>query len=220
MVRSVGRSMLLSAPVALAFGLLLSGSPWTMATIEGQSSGQPSTARGEWWHYTADLSGSRYSPLDQINGSNFNKLEIAWRFKTDSLGPFQEYKLEGTPLMIGDTLYTTGGTRRSVVALDARTGELKWVHSLREGKRAAMSPRQLSGRGVLVLDRRSRRQPRRLRHHRLSSRRTECRHWAAGRLVRAERRPRHQTGRGLRQRVADQSGVGRDRHPRDADHRR
>src|SRR5262249_48506089 len=40
------------------------------------------------------------------------------------------------------------GTRRSVVALDAKTGELKWVHSYREGKRAAIAPRQLSGRGL------------------------------------------------------------------------
>jgi quinoprotein glucose dehydrogenase len=50
--------------------------------------------------------------------------------------------------MVGGVLYTTGGTRRSVVALDARTGELMWVHTMREGKRAAMSPRQLSGRGL------------------------------------------------------------------------
>jgi len=45
-------------------------------------------------------------------------------------------------------LYTTGGTRRSVVALDGRTGEVIWTHSLREGRRAAIAPRQLSGRGV------------------------------------------------------------------------
>src|SRR5437867_1473704 len=108
----------------------------------------PSTANGEWPHYTADVRGSRYSPLDQINASNFNKLEVAWRFKTDMLGPRPEYKLEGTPLMIGGVLYTTGGTRRSVVALDGKTGELMWAHSLREGKRAGIAPRQLSGRGV------------------------------------------------------------------------
>jgi quinoprotein glucose dehydrogenase len=102
----------------------------------------------EWASYSADIRGSRYRPLDQINTSNFNKLEIAWRFKTDSLGPFPEFKLEGTPLMVNGVIYTTGGTRRSVVALDAKTGELIWAHSMREGKRAAASPRQLSGRGV------------------------------------------------------------------------
>src|SRR5205814_10507549 len=110
--------------------------------------GQPSTANGEWPHYTADLKGTKYSPLDQINAANFNQLEVAWRFKTDNLGPFPEYKLEGTPLMVKGVLYTTAGTRRSVIALDATTGELMWSHSIREGKRAAVAPRQLSGRGV------------------------------------------------------------------------
>jgi quinoprotein glucose dehydrogenase len=94
------------------------------------------------------MRGTRYSPLDQINGSNFNQLEVAWRFKTDNLGPRPEYKLEGTPVAIKGILYTTGGTRRSVVALDGRTGEVIWTHSLREGRRAAVAPRQLSGRGV------------------------------------------------------------------------
>ena len=108
----------------------------------------PATANGDWPHYTADMRGSKYSPLDQINASNFGTLEVAWRFKTDMLGPRPEYKLEGTPLAISGVLYTTGGTRRSVVALDGKTGELIWAHSLREGKRAGVSPRQLSGRGV------------------------------------------------------------------------
>jgi quinoprotein glucose dehydrogenase len=75
-------------------------------------------------------------------------MEIASRFKTDNLGSFPEYKWEGTPVMVNGVIYTTGGTRRSVVALDAKTGEVIWTHSMREGKRAAVSPRQLSGRGV------------------------------------------------------------------------
>jgi quinoprotein glucose dehydrogenase len=109
---------------------------------------QPSTKNGEWPSYTGDIRGTRYSPLDQINAANFNQLEVAWRFKTDSLGTRPEYKLEGTPLMVKGVIYTTAGTRRSVVALDAKTGELMWVYSLREGNRAAIAPRQLSGRGV------------------------------------------------------------------------
>ena len=112
------------------------------------ASSQPSTKNGDWPHYTADNTGSRYSPLAQIDASNFSKLEVAWRYKTDNLGPRPEYKLEGTPVAIKGILYTTGGTRRSVIALDGKTGEVIWTHSLREGKRAAVSPRQLSGRGV------------------------------------------------------------------------
>ena len=113
------------------------------------ATGQPSTKNGEWPMYTADLRGSKYSPLDQINASNFNKLEVAWRFKTDNLGPRPENKLEGTPLMVKGIVYTTGGTRRAAIALDARNGEMKWMYSLDEGERATRwAPRQLSGRGL------------------------------------------------------------------------
>src|SRR5712692_428597 len=119
-----------------------------VAWIAVGASGQSRAKDGEWPTYNADLAGTRYRPLDQINATNFNDLEVAWRFKTDNLGPFPEYKLEGTPLMVNGVIYTTGGTRRAVVALDAKTGEQLWVHAEHEGDRAANSPRQLSGRGV------------------------------------------------------------------------
>jgi len=108
----------------------------------------PSTEHGEWPVYHGNLAQHHYSPLDQIKADNFSGLEVAWRFKTDNLGTQPEFKLEGTPLMVGGVLYTTGGTRRSVVALDAATGELLWMYGLKEGVRGAASPRQLSGRGV------------------------------------------------------------------------
>src|SRR6188474_3925670 len=141
MKRTVFRLVL---PAAVVAATLFTTHP----SLVGQSSPMPSTKNGEWPMYTADLRGSKYSPLDQIDANNFNKLEVAWRFKTDNLGPRPEFKLEGTPLMVKGVIYTTGGTRRSVIALDAKTGELIWQHSLREGKRAAVAPRQLSGRGV------------------------------------------------------------------------
>ena len=111
-------------------------------------SGAQSAKKGEWPTHGADLASTRYKPFDQIDASNFNKLELAWSFKTDNLGTRPEYKLEGTPLMINGVLYATAGTRRSAVALDAATGELLWVHGEREGARGAASPRQLSGRGL------------------------------------------------------------------------
>ncbi|HKD47760.1 MAG TPA: PQQ-binding-like beta-propeller repeat protein, partial [Rhizomicrobium sp.] len=120
----------------------------TLGTAAAQNTGQPSTAKGDWPLYFADPSGSRYTPLDQINASNFNQLQQAWHFKTDNLGGRPEFKLEGTPLEINGTVYTTAGSRRDVIALNAKTGELKWVYGLDEGTRAAVAPRQLSGRGV------------------------------------------------------------------------
>ena len=139
------RRVLVYGALAAAFAVSL---PKMTVRLTGQAQGQPSTAKGDWPYYTADVKGSRYSPLDQINASNFNQLEVAWRFKTDNLGTRPEFKLEGTPLAINGILYATGGTRRSVVALDGRSGELRWVYSLREGARAVAAPRQLSGRGL------------------------------------------------------------------------
>src|SRR3954469_559429 len=138
----------ISRLAACAAVLALLGGAALMPRVSGQARPAAGTRVGEWTHYAADARGTRYAPLDQINAANFNKLEVAWRFRTDNLGPRPEYKLEGTPLMIKGVLYTTGGTRRSVLALDARTGELMWTYSLREGNRAANAPRQLSGRGV------------------------------------------------------------------------
>jgi quinoprotein glucose dehydrogenase len=110
--------------------------------------GQAGTVKGEWPTYGGDLGHTRYAPLDQIHSANFNQLELAWRFKTDRLGPRPEYLFESTPLMVGGLVYSTAGTRRAVVALDAVTGELMWMHSEQEGARGDAAPRQLSGRGL------------------------------------------------------------------------
>ena len=135
------------ASIVLALGVL-------PAAVAGQPAGDEpayrtlTTEQGEWPSYGGDAGHTRYSPLDEIDASNFGDLEPAWRFGTDNLGPAPEFKLEGTPLMAGGVLYATGGTRRTVVALDAATGELLWMHREDEGERAAASPRRLSGRGL------------------------------------------------------------------------
>jgi len=135
--RSIRTSLLLLSAVA------------SSAVSQGATVRPPFTTKaGEWPSYTGDTRGSRYSPLEQINAANFSTLEVAWRFKTDSLGPRPEFKLEGTPLMVGGTLYATGGTGRAVVALDAVTGARLWVHREDEGERGAAAARPLSGRGL------------------------------------------------------------------------
>ena len=77
-----------SVPRAAAAGacLLLA----TTAVVIGQAGAK----NGEWRTYGGDLGHTRYSPLDQITAGNFNKLEIAWRFKTDNLGPKREFQLD------------------------------------------------------------------------------------------------------------------------------
>ncbi|MEP7308417.1 MAG: PQQ-binding-like beta-propeller repeat protein [Acidobacteriota bacterium] len=117
---------------------------WATLPLVGQN-GAP---KGDWRNYGGDLGNQRYSALDQITAANFKNLEIAWRFKTENLGPRPEFNLEGTPLMANGVLYATAGTRRSVVALDGATGELLWVHGEQEGPRGTGAPRVLSGRGL------------------------------------------------------------------------
>ncbi|MGD0136143.1 MAG: pyrroloquinoline quinone-dependent dehydrogenase [Bryobacteraceae bacterium] len=111
-------------------------------------SAQSGAKNGEWRSYGGDLGNTHYSSLDRINAGNFSKLQVAWRFKTDNLGPRPEFNFEGTPLMANGVIYSTAGTRRAVVALDAANGELLWVHGEHEGARGTAAPRQLSGRGL------------------------------------------------------------------------
>ncbi len=129
-----------SASLVVAFGALL----WTTGPVRGQAGAK----NGEWPTYGGDLAHTRYAPLDQISAANFSNLEVAWRFKTQNLGPRPEFNFESTPLMVNGKVFSTAGTRRDVVALDGATGELIWMHSEREGPRGAAAPRQLSGRGL------------------------------------------------------------------------
>ena len=106
----------------------------------------------EWRTYGGDLASTRYSPLETINGENFSELELAWEFDTSSFGPGPEFNFQSTPLMVNRTIYTTAGSSRDVVALDARTGEILWMFRIDEGERAANAPRRFSGRGLTWWD--------------------------------------------------------------------
>ena len=119
-----------------------------LASTDAGLVGQVRSRDGEWSTYGGDLASRRYRPFDQINRDNFKDLEVAWRFKTDALGPRPEFNFQSTPLMVNGVLYTTAGTRRAVVALDAATGEMLWMHREDEGKRGEAAPRKLSGRGL------------------------------------------------------------------------
>ena len=92
-----------SAALLVAFALILSTAPRLPGqNIQNVQNAQAlrGTAGGEWPTYGGDLGHTRYAPLDQINAANFSKLEVAWRFKTDNLGPRPEFNLESTPLMV------------------------------------------------------------------------------------------------------------------------
>lgn len=116
--------------------------------IAASAAAQLGAPNGEWPTYGGDLGNTRYSALDQIDATNFNDLRVAWRFKTDNLGPAPEYTFQSTPLMVDGVLYTTAGTRRAVLSLDAATGESLWMYRIDEGARGRAAPRQMSGRGL------------------------------------------------------------------------
>ncbi len=138
------------APKAKAGAYVLTTLALSAALIAGGAlaAGAEDGVNVEWPTYAGNWDASKYRPLDQINASNFNQLEVVWRFKTDHIGNRPEFKLEGTPLEIGGVIYATAGSRRGVIALDASNGELLWVHGEHEGARGAAAPRQLSGRGL------------------------------------------------------------------------
>ncbi len=117
---------------------------WGLLVAAQSMDAQAGATNGEWRTYGGDLGNTHYSPLSQINAQNFSKLEIAWRLRTDNFGPRRDYNLEATPLMVNGIVYSTVGTRRFVVAVDAATGELLWTHVDREGLRGEKGPRQTS----------------------------------------------------------------------------
>ena len=107
------------APRAKAGAYVLTTLALSAALIAGSAlaAGAEDGANVEWPTYAGNWDASKYRPLDQINASNFNQLEVVWRFKTDHIGNRPEFKLEGTPLEIGGVIYATAGSRRGVIAL-------------------------------------------------------------------------------------------------------
>ncbi|HEY0930325.1 MAG TPA: PQQ-binding-like beta-propeller repeat protein [Gemmatimonas sp.] len=118
----------------------------------GTSTAQPGkplergNAYGEWRHWGADQWSTRYSPLEQINATNFDSLQVAWEWKGGAFGKDEYYRT--TPLYANGRLFTVASTRRVATALDPSTGETLWMYRLDEGIRWQKAPRQFAGRGV------------------------------------------------------------------------
>jgi len=106
------------------------------------------SAGPNWATYGGNLASHRYSSAEQINKDNFKNLRIAWRLKTDFLGPTPDNLYSATPLYVNGVLYTTAGTRRAAIALNPGTGEMLWMHTEDEGPRGDAAPRRGAGRGL------------------------------------------------------------------------
>src|SRR6476661_4874806 len=105
--------------MAVVGGLLASGGFLAYAT---QSSAKQGAALvrgnkpGEWRYWGADAWSTRYSALDQINASNFDSLQVAWKWDASSYGDDEYYRT--TPLYANGRLFTVATTRRKVFAID------------------------------------------------------------------------------------------------------
>ena len=169
----------------------------------GQTVTSIGTAKGEWPTYGGNLASMRYSPVDQINADNFNKLEVAWHFNTEALGPRPETQLQGTPLMVNGIIYATAGTRRAAVALDGDGRDDLDAQRERGQARRIRAASAVRPRPV-VLDRRQGRRPHPLRHARLSDGRPQREDRREGFDLRREGHDRSEAGR----RSGDGSGHG------------
>src|SRR5215471_20326241 len=133
----------------IAAALLALTAAGVMVNLSGQAPPPQGDRSGDWTYYGGDARNWRYKPFDQINASNFSSLQVAWRFRTDNLGPNLDFNLGATAIEVNGVVYAPGGgMRRSVAAIDAATGTLLWIHQEDEGLRAQFAPRVGAGRGV------------------------------------------------------------------------
>ncbi len=105
--------------------------PAVLVACLGAATAQQGTKNGDWRHYGGDHGATHYAPLDQVTKDNFDTLAIAWRWKTvdDQLADktqFKPFHFRPTPLAVNGTIYLPTGLCQ-VAAVDAGTGETKWV---------------------------------------------------------------------------------------------
>lgn len=110
----------------LCLGLIACGQSSDDTTIESTAvaveTPQEVILPSEWPKHGLDDREQRFSPLDQINVANVEDLGLAWSFDM-----YTGRGIEATPIMVNGTLYVSGSWSM-VYALDATTGELKWVY--------------------------------------------------------------------------------------------
>ena len=83
-----------------------------------------------WLTYGGDFSSQRYSALTQITPANVKDLTLQWAFQQRSTEKF-----ESTPLVVDGVMYLTQAPN-DIVAIDAVTGELKWLYSYSPSREA------------------------------------------------------------------------------------
>jgi quinoprotein glucose dehydrogenase len=112
----------------------------------------PSTAT-QWMSYGGDKASSKYSPIDQIGADNFNRLQVAWTWRsaeeeiTKANPDLKTWVWESTPLMVNGVLYVSTSLSQ-VAAIDAATGNTFWVYDPETWKNGTPSNNGFVHRGV------------------------------------------------------------------------
>ena len=107
----------------------------------------------EWSSYGGDKAGSKYSPLAQIGRDNFNRLRVAWTWRSPDeelakANPhLRTWVWEATPLMVDGGLYVSTSLSQ-VAAIDAATGKTRWVYDPETWKGGTPSNNGFVHRGV------------------------------------------------------------------------
>ncbi len=105
----------------------------------------------DWPEYGGNKGGLRWSPLDQIHAGNVDRLEVAWTHRSGDVSDGSDgttrTSFNVTPLVVGDTLYYCTPFNR-VFALDAETGEERWVFDPGQQMRKIEGPYNRVCRGV------------------------------------------------------------------------
>ena len=103
------------------------------------------TVDGDWAVITGNLAGQRYTELTQINPSNFADLEVAWEYDASHLGSVNARSI---PIYVDGMLINVHSENRTVVAIDAGTGEELWTYTEPPTFRWEYSMRKNHGKGV------------------------------------------------------------------------
>ena len=97
-----------------------------------------------WLTYGGAYNGQRYSSLSQVDAGNVKDLQLQWAFQARSTEKF-----EATPLVVDGVMYTTQAPN-DIVALNAVTGEVKWLYSYSPSREAKPCCGRVN-RGVAIL---------------------------------------------------------------------
>jgi alcohol dehydrogenase (cytochrome c) len=121
------------APPAVNFGSLTTATGTAPPVAQGVTYERILDARSEpqnWLTYYGAYDGQRYSPLDQIDTENVQRLKLAWVFSFSPQGLHagqSTYAFENAPIIVDGVMYTSGWDGW-VWALDAKTGQLLWQY--------------------------------------------------------------------------------------------